>query len=408
MNWADTAIILSTRRHGENSAVVRVFSMEHGVYAGVLRAANSKAQRGVAQISNIVSATWNARLAEQLGTFKFELLVPSAAHFMQDGLKLTALVSACTIIESALPERHPYPRLYRQMLMFLDSLEHDENWQRIYIELEMAILAESGFGLDLSRCAATDRTDDLIYVSPKSGRAVCREAGEPYKDRLLELPQFLLSRSPLGGEQASASAQHEARAVRGSEPEWSNIFFERARTMRKEATPAEQKLWPHLSNRNLSGYKFRRQHPIGHKYIADFVCLERRVIIELDGEQHAHQQDYDDIRTVFLENEGYQVLRFWNPEVMNNINNVLETILHTLQKPLTLRPTPPAGACPQPLSPKGRAQEEILAGMRLTGYFLESWLLGPHKKQLPATRGRLIKLLEPSENSTNLEIIDVF
>ena len=191
MQWTDNAIILSSRRHGENSAVLRVLTHEHGVYAGVLRSANSKAQRGVAQSGNIVSATWNARIAEQLGTFKTELLIPNAALFMQDGFKLAALLSACTIIESALPERHPYPNLYRQMLLFLEALEHSENWQRAYVQLELAVLAESGFGLDLSRCAATERTDELIYVSPKSGRAVCADAGEPYKDRLLALPQFL-------------------------------------------------------------------------------------------------------------------------------------------------------------------------------------------------------------------------
>jgi DNA repair protein RecO (recombination protein O) len=191
MQWTDTAIILSARRHGENSAILRLFSLEHGVHAGVLRAANSKNQRGIAQSGNIVSATWNARLAEQLGTFKCELLVPTAALLLQDAIKLSALVTACTIVESALPERHPYPRLYRQMLTFLDALEHDENWQKAYVELELAVLAESGFGLDLSTCAATEQTHDLVYVSPKSGRAVCAQAGRPYHDKLLPLPAFL-------------------------------------------------------------------------------------------------------------------------------------------------------------------------------------------------------------------------
>ena len=191
MQWFDNAIILSSRRHGENSAVLRVLTYEHGVYAGVLRAANSKNQRGVAQSGNIVSATWNARLPEQLGTFKTELLVPNAAFFLSDGLRLAALLSACTIIESALPERHPYPRLYRQMLQFLDALEHSQTWPQAYVALEMAVLAESGFGLDLSRCAATESMHDLIYVSPKSGRAVSAQAGEPYRDKLLALPQFL-------------------------------------------------------------------------------------------------------------------------------------------------------------------------------------------------------------------------
>ena len=191
MQWTDTSILLSVRKYGENSALVRLLSREHGVYGGVVRGAHSKNNRGVLQPGNIVNATWNARLSEQLGAFKIELLEANAAHIMQDSARLNALSATCTIIESALPERHPYPNLHKIFQGFLDVLREDGSWWEAYVRLELAILAESGFGLDLSECAATGATENLVYVSPKSGRAVSAQAGEQYKDRLLTLPDFL-------------------------------------------------------------------------------------------------------------------------------------------------------------------------------------------------------------------------
>ena len=191
MQWTDTSILLSIRKYGENSALVRLLSREHGVYGGVVRGAHSKNNRGVLQPGNIVNATWNARLSEQLGAFKIELLEANAAHIMQDSARLNALSAACTIIESALPERHPYPNLYKIFQGFLNVLREDGSWWEAYVRLELAILAESGFGLDLSECAATGTMENLVYVSPKSGRAVSAQAGEPYRDRLLALPNFL-------------------------------------------------------------------------------------------------------------------------------------------------------------------------------------------------------------------------
>jgi DNA repair protein RecO (recombination protein O) len=192
MHWSDPAIILSARKFGETSAVVRVLTREHGVFSGVFRGASSKNNRGIAQAGNVVSAAWNARLAEQLGTFKLELLEAHAAHIMQDGGKLSALTSACSLLELALPERHPYPKLFSEFHEFLHILNGEGNWQEEYVKLELTLLAESGFGLDFSECAATGVTDDLVFVSPKSGRAVCRTAGEPYRDKMLPLPSFLL------------------------------------------------------------------------------------------------------------------------------------------------------------------------------------------------------------------------
>lgn len=191
MQWTDEAIILAARKFGESKAVVRVFSQAHGVYGGIVRGAFSKANRGILQPGNAVSVTWNARLSEQLGAFKIEPLQPFAAHAMADKYKLAALSSACALLESALPERHPYPKLYGHSYAFLECLTGSEDWLETYVKLELEILSQSGFGLDLKTCAATGSSEDLRYVSPKSGRAVSKEAGEPYKERLLPLPAFL-------------------------------------------------------------------------------------------------------------------------------------------------------------------------------------------------------------------------
>jgi DNA repair protein RecO (recombination protein O) len=192
MQWTDSAIILSSKKYGENSALVRVFSREHGVGGGVLRGALSKQMRGVHQPGNIVSATWQARLPEQLGSFKLELLEPVAAFVMNDSQRLSALTSLCILIESALPERHPYLRLYHSVAQFMRLLKQGESWQAAYVFMELELLAESGFGLDLSCCAATGSKDDLVYVSPKSGRSVSRDAGLIYHDKLLPLPAFII------------------------------------------------------------------------------------------------------------------------------------------------------------------------------------------------------------------------
>ena len=171
MHWTDTAIVLSTRKHGETSAVVRVFAREHGVYAGMVRGAHSKANRGVLQPGNAVSATWQARLSEHIGTFKCELLEANTAMIMQDAARLAALTSACAMLEASLPERHPYAALYALFQTFLTTLRDEDYWPEEYVRLKLELLAEAGFGLDLTECAATGATEDLIYVSPKSGRA---------------------------------------------------------------------------------------------------------------------------------------------------------------------------------------------------------------------------------------------
>jgi DNA repair protein RecO (recombination protein O) len=199
MEWRDDAIVLAVRPHGESGAVVSLLTRCHGRHSGLSRGAQSKANRGVLMPGNRVSAWWRARLAEQLGTLKCELLDASAALAMEEAGRLAALFSACALCEMALPERQPHPALFEALSALLASLASDA-WPSVYVHWELALLRDLGYGLDLATCAATSAAiggnDRLAYVSPKSGRAVSLSAGEPYRDKLLTLPRFLVE----GGE----------------------------------------------------------------------------------------------------------------------------------------------------------------------------------------------------------------
>jgi DNA repair protein RecO (recombination protein O) len=191
MEWSDDALIISTRRHGETSMIATLLSRENGRYAGLVRGGAGKYKRGIMQTGNLVRAQWRARLPEHLGNFTCEMARPLAAEAMNNPLHLMALSSACSVCATVLPEREPHASIYDGLLVLLENL-NVEDWLSLYVKWEMGLLGELGFGLDLSECAATGASDDLIYISPKSGRAVSSSAGKPYKDRLLTLPPFLL------------------------------------------------------------------------------------------------------------------------------------------------------------------------------------------------------------------------
>lgn len=190
MDWRDEGFVVSVRPHGESSAVLTVLTRDHGRHAGLVRGATSRRLRGVLQPGNRIAVEWRARLEEHLGNYNVEPLDGSAALLMLDAGKLAALSSACALIEASLPEREPHPGLCQSFGDLITGLS-GETWPEAYVRWELAMLAEVGFGLDLASCAATGVVDDLLYVSPKSGRAVSRDAGSPYKDRLLPLPAFL-------------------------------------------------------------------------------------------------------------------------------------------------------------------------------------------------------------------------
>ncbi len=191
MQWSDEGIILSVKAYGETAAVAEIFTRAHGRHLGLVHGGRSRRMRPVLQTGNHVDATWKARLAEQLGHVAVELRKGYAAQAMEDPLALSGLSSLCAL-SRLLPERDPHAALFEVALFVLGYLDEPEVWPALMVRWELALLEELGFGLDLVACAATGANDNLIYVSPKSGRAVSASAGDEYKDRLLRLPGFLL------------------------------------------------------------------------------------------------------------------------------------------------------------------------------------------------------------------------
>lgn len=191
MQWEAEALVLAARAHGESSAIVDVFSREHGRFAGLVRGGNSRRLRPVLQPGNMVTATWRARLSEHLGIMTVDAGRAYAAEALSDRKLLAGLTSLCALMQVT-PERQAYPRLYQTVQIVLAAMEDDALWPVLLARFEMALLEEIGFGLDLSCCAATGVIEQLEYVSPRSGRAVSREAAQPYLDKMFVLPQFLL------------------------------------------------------------------------------------------------------------------------------------------------------------------------------------------------------------------------
>lgn len=225
MNWSDEGVILSVRSHGETAAVVEILTRSHGRHLGLVHGGRSRKQRPVLQIGNHVDVAWKARLADHLGHVNVELIRGYAASAMDDPAALAGLTSLSALAR-LLPERDPHPNLYEVTLFVLAYIGDASVWPALLARWELALLDELGFGLDLTQCAATGVNDDLIYVSPKTGRAVSASAGEPYRDKLLALPPFLLPgrRAPLAPgdiERAFALTGHflETRVVRPREAE---------------------------------------------------------------------------------------------------------------------------------------------------------------------------------------------
>jgi DNA repair protein RecO (recombination protein O) len=192
MEWRDEGVILSVRRHGETSAIIEALTAEHGRSLGIVRGGRSRIQRPVLQPGNRVQLTWRARLEEHLGNFTLEPLSLKAGAIMEEPFRLAGL-STLAGLAQLLPEREPHQRIYDGLLIILDAIEKDDIWPALLVRWEMGLLDELGFGLDLSKCAATGVKQGLVYVSPRTGRAVSAAAGEPYRERLLALPPFLLS-----------------------------------------------------------------------------------------------------------------------------------------------------------------------------------------------------------------------
>jgi len=195
IDWRDEGFVLSARPHGESSLLASVLTREHGRHMGLVRGGTGKAARGLYQPGNRLSLVWKARLAEHLGNLTGEMAEAIAARVLGDPHRLAVLAAACAVADGTLPEREPVPAVFADFAALLALLVDDARAAEAVPALvvwELALLGDLGFGLDLSCCAATGRNDTLVWVSPKSGRAVSASAGEPYRDRLLPLPPFLL------------------------------------------------------------------------------------------------------------------------------------------------------------------------------------------------------------------------
>lgn len=389
MRFTDTAILLSLTPYSESTAICRLFGCEHGLISGAVRGALSRKNRGNYQPGNILQLEWSARLAEHLGSLKCELQQPIAAYVMNDPLRLAALNSLLALTGASMAEHDPHPKLYQALKALLQALKQNENWQESYARFELLLLEESGFQLELTRCVATGETENLIYVSPKSGSAVSAEAGEPYKDKLLRLPEFLLFPLPRGrGQRGLPSERRLSRVGEGDKSlSYTNQAQINARNLRQEMTEAEKKLWYRLRDNRFESIKFRRQQPVDN-YIVDFLSMEKKLIIELDGGQHSDQKEYDDRRTQFLQSKGFEVVRFWNHEILDNIEGVMDSIrLAITPSPTSLTSSSRRGSSVA-LSLKG---EEFTDALTLTGYFLEHRLFASHGRSLPKARERLVE-----------------
>jgi DNA repair protein RecO (recombination protein O) len=191
IEWRDEGAVLAVRQHGETSAIVEVFTADHGRHAGVVRGGVSRKLAPVLQPGAQVQVVWQARLDEHLGTFTVEPL-RSRAGAMSDRLALAGLNAVTGLLSLTLPERDAHPVLYQRTVALLDLLDQTDLWPLAYLQWEMALLEDMGFGLDLTRCAVTGATEGLIYISPKTGRAVSQAGAGDWVDRMLPLPPVLL------------------------------------------------------------------------------------------------------------------------------------------------------------------------------------------------------------------------
>ena len=190
MEWTDEGIVLGVRRHGESSAIAELLTREHGRHLGLVRGGAGSRMRPLLQPGNSVRAVWRARLDEHLGTYTIEGTQLRAGSLLASSHAVYGVTHLAALVR-LLPERDPHQDIYDMLEHTLDDFDEAGGAAAHVVRFELAMLAECGFGLDLSNCAATGETDDLIYVSPKSGGAVSRTAGEPWRDRLLRLPAFL-------------------------------------------------------------------------------------------------------------------------------------------------------------------------------------------------------------------------
>ncbi len=193
MEFEDDAFVLAARPHGESGAIVELLTAQRGRFTAHVAGGASRKLKPLLQAGSRVLVRYRARVAEQLGSAALEAMGEGPSAFFESPLALSGLAAAAAITGAALPERQPHPGAFLAFEALLMAFAQDSIWPAVFIRYEAGLLQELGFGLDLNRCAATGSVDDLVFVSPRTGRAVSAAAGEAYRTRLLALPPFLLS-----------------------------------------------------------------------------------------------------------------------------------------------------------------------------------------------------------------------
>lgn len=204
MEWSGEGLIIGVRRYGESSVIVELMTPDRGRYMGLVRGGRSRKHAATLQPGNTVEVTWRARLEDHLGAFTVELIKARAAELISDRVRLYAAQLLCDHLR-LLPERDPHEMLLSMTMDIIDAEPDKVRMGAALARFELALLEELGFGLDIYSCAVTGVTTGLTHVSPKSGRAVTAKAAEPYVDKLLELPAFLLDEGDATVEQLAAA-----------------------------------------------------------------------------------------------------------------------------------------------------------------------------------------------------------
>ena len=190
MQIETVGILINMYPFSERDMIAHIFTQDAGVLVGMLRG-GAVAKKNKPLIGQYGAVSWNARLDSQLGVFHWEAEKNLSAPLMLNNDLLKLMNSAFALIDTLIPERESYENLYAHTIKLLKNLAHSQSPYDDYLKWEISLLGELGYALDLSKCSGCQTTDDLCYVSPKTGRAVCANCGEPYKDRLYRLPLSL-------------------------------------------------------------------------------------------------------------------------------------------------------------------------------------------------------------------------
>ena len=193
MQINDEGIIIKKTKYRESSLLVTFFSLNHGINSGLVKGVLKK-DFGTYEIGNKVYIKSTFRLDNQLWNCRFELIKNNSVNYFDDQNRLNALLAVCSIIDLSLPRNNPQVNIYNKTVDLIENLLSDE-WTIKYIFWELFLLSELGYGLDLEKCVVSGKRENLIYISPKSGKAVSEVEGKKYKDKLLKLPKFLIKRN---------------------------------------------------------------------------------------------------------------------------------------------------------------------------------------------------------------------